>query len=230
MSKKVLNHPDKEDIISKLLEGDSVKSVEAWLKTKYPRTRRLHVSYMTLQKFRGENLNLKGNLLDDVKNRRTEIDKKALEAETKMVINSSSAYQRKIDEIAGAELDVSRRLLEMDKLIGSRIEYYYNLLESGATTTIRDDKVFIEYINTMKTLMQDWKKYIEGVADKRIDHNVNINVVNEQARVLKEAVLSVLQEIDPSLVTVFVTRLDNKLNMLDANNRALIEGEVIDVY
>jgi len=78
--------------------------------------------------------------------------------------------------------------------------------------------------------MQDWKKYIEGVADKRIDHNVNINVVNEQARVLKEAVLSVLQEIDPSLVTVFVTRLDNKLNMLDANNRALIEGEVIDVY
>jgi|15BtaG_2_1085339.scaffolds.fasta_scaffold00005_79 hypothetical protein len=230
MSKKVLNHPDKEDIISKLLEGDSVKSVEAWLKKKYPRTRRLHVSYMTLQKFRGENLNLKGNLLDDVKNRRTEIDKKALEAETKMVINSSSAYQRKIDEIAGAELDVSRRLLEMDKLIGSRIEYYYNLLESGATTTIRDDKVFIEYINTMKTLMQDWKKYIEGVADKRIDHNVNINVVNEQARVLKEAVLSVLQEIDPSLVTVFVTRLDNKLNMLDANNRALIEGEVIDVY
>ena len=142
MSKKILNHPDKEDIIKKLLEGDSVKSVEAWLKKKYPRTKRLHVSYMTLQKFRGENLNLKGDVLDDIKNKRTEVDKKALEAETKLVISSSSAYQKKIDEIASSELDVARRLLEMDKVIGSRIEHYYNLLENGGTT-VRDDKVFI---------------------------------------------------------------------------------------
>jgi hypothetical protein len=229
MSKKVLNHPDKEDIIKKLLEGDSVKSVEAWLKKKYPRTKRLHVSYMTLQKFRGDNLNLKGDVLDDIKNKRIEVDKKALEAETKMVIDSSSAYQQKINEIAGTELDVTRRLLEMDKLIGSRIEYYFNLLEKGSTSH-RDDKVFIEYINTMKSLMQDWKKYIEGVADKRIDHNININVVNEQAKMLKEAVLSVLQEINPELVTVFVTRLDHKIKTLDANNDRLIEGEIIDVY
>lgn len=232
MSKKILNHPDKEDIIGKLLEGDSVKSIEGWLKKKYPRTRRLHVSYMTLQKFRKGNLNLKGNVLDDIKNKRTEVDRKSVEAETRMIISSSSAYQKKIDEIAGTELDVTRRLLEMDKVIGSRIEYYYNLLQNGSVeTTIRDDKVFIEYINTMKSLMQDWKKYIEGVADKRIDHNININVVNEQARVLKEAVLSVLQEINPELVTVFVTRLDNKIKMLDANNNdRFIEGEIIDVY
>ena len=82
MSKKILNHPDKEEVIKKLLEGDSVKEVERWLKEKYPRTRRLHISYMTLQKFRGEHLNLKGEVLDDIKNRRGEIDKEAIEAST----------------------------------------------------------------------------------------------------------------------------------------------------
>jgi hypothetical protein len=229
MSKKVLNHPDKEDLIRKLLEGDSVKSVEAWLKKKYPRTRRLHVSYMTLQKFRKENLNLKGNLLDDIKNKRLEVDQEAIKAETKLVISSSSAYQQKIDEIATSELDVAKRLLEMDKVIGSRIEHYYNLLETGGGS-IREDKVFIEYINTMKSLMQDWKKYVEGMADTRIDHNVNINVVNDQARILKEAVLSVLQDISPELVGVFVARLDDKIRGLDANNLNLIEGNIIDVY
>jgi cysteinyl-tRNA synthetase len=229
MSKKVLNHPDREDIISKLLEGDSVKSVEAWLKKKYPRTKRLHVSYMTLQKFRGENLNLKGNLLDDIKNKRTEVDREALDAETKLVIASSSAYQQKIDEIATSELDVARRLLEMDKVIGSRIEHYYNLLDTGGGS-IREDKVFIEYINTMKSLMQDWKKYVEGVADTRIDHNININIVNEQAKMLKEVVLGILQDISPELVGVFVSRLDHKIRALDANNIKLIEGDIIDVY
>lgn len=226
MSKKVLNHPNKEEMIKKLLEGDSVKEVERWLKDKYPRNRRLHVSYMTLQKFRAEHLNLKGDVLGDIKNRRIEVDKEAVEAETKMVIQNSSAYQRKIDEIASNKLDVSKRLLEMDSLINSRLEFYYNLLENGGT--LREDKIFIEYINTMKGLMQDWKKYVEGVADKRIDHNININVVNEQARILKETVIEVLGEISPELITVFVERLSLKSRNLSGSLNEL-EGDIIDV-
>lgn len=226
MSKKVLNHPDKEDMIKRLLGGDSVKEVERWLKEKYPRSKRLHVSYMTLQKFRAEHLNLKGDVLGDIKNRRTELDKETIEAETRMVIQNSSAYQQKIEEIAEGKLDVSKRLLEMDTLINSRLEFYYNLLENGGT--LREDKIFIEYINTMKGLMQDWKKYVEGVADKRIEHNININVVNEQARILKETVIDVLSEISPELVTVFVERLDMRTRALTGSYGEL-EGEVIDV-
>jgi len=227
MSKKILNHPDKELVISKLLEGDSVKEVERWLKEKYPRTRRLHISYMTLQKFRAEHLNIKGEVLDDIKNRRGEIDREASEAEARMIIKASSSYQQKLEEIASSELDVTRRLLEMDSLINSRIEYYYNMLQEGGS--LREDKIFIEYINTMKALMQDWKKYIEGVADKKIEHNINISVVNEQARVLKEAVLDVLQELNPDLVSVFVDRLDVKMRQLDGSDLDKIHGEVIDV-
>jgi len=226
MSKKVLNHPDKEDMIKRLLGGDSVKEVERWLKEKYPRSKRLHVSYMTLQKFRADHLNLKGDVLGDIKNRRTELDREAVEAETKMVLQNSSAYQQKIEEIAEGKLDVSRRLLEMDSLINSRLEFYYNLLENGGT--LREDKIFIEYINTMKGLMQDWKKYVEGVADKRIDHNININVVNEQARILKETVIDVLGEISPELITVFVERLDARTKVLTGSFGEL-EGEIIDV-
>jgi len=227
MSKKILNHPDKELVISKLLEGDSVKEVERWLKEKYPRTRRLHISYMTLQKFRAEHLNIKGEVLDDIKNRRGEIDREASEAEARMIIKASSSYQQKLEEIASSELDVTRRLLEMDSLINSRIEYYYNMLQEGGS--LREDKIFIEYINTMKALMQDWKKYIEGVADKKIEHNINISVVNEQARVLKEAVLDVLQELNPDLISVFVDRLDIKMRQLDGSDLDKIHGEVIDV-
>jgi hypothetical protein len=225
MSKKILNHPDKETVISKLLEGDSVKEVERWLREKYPRTRRLHISYMTLQKFRAEHLNIKGEVLDDIKNKRGEIDREATEVEARMIIKASSSYQQKLEEIASSELDVTRRLLEMDKLINSRIEYYYNLLQEGGS--LREDKIFIEYINTMKALMQDWKKYIEGVADTKIEHNININVVNEQARILKEAVLDVLRELSPELVSVFVDRLDIKMRQLDGRER--LYGEVIDV-
>jgi hypothetical protein len=227
MSKKILNHPEKEEIIKKLLSGDSVKEVERWLKEKHPRTKRLHISYMTLQKFRSENLNLKGEVLEDIKDKRTEIDQESKEAETRMIITSSSAYQQKIEEIASSELDVSKRLLEMDSLINSRIEYYFNLLQEGGS--LREDKIFIEYVNTMKSIMQDWKKYIEGFADKKIEHNINISVVNEQAKILKEVVMDVLQELSPNLIPIFVDKLDYKMKKANNDDISLIEGEVIDV-
>tara|TARA_B100000131_G_scaffold322185_1_gene375287 strand:+ start:5180 stop:5863 length:684 start_codon:yes stop_codon:yes gene_type:complete len=226
MSKKVLNHPEKEEIIKKLLSGDSVKEVERWLKKKHPRTKRLHVSYMTLQKFRSEHLNLKGEVLEDIKDKRHEVDRESKEAEAKMIISSSSSYMQKIEEIATTELDVSKRLIEMDSLINSRIEYYFNLLQQGGT--IREDKVFIEYINTMKSIMQDWKKYIEGFADKKIEHNININVVNEQAKILKEAVLDVLQEMNPDLIPVFLDKLEVKMDDVDLGSSSH-RGNIIDV-
>ena len=212
MSNKVLRHPDKEDIIRRLLEGSSVKEVESWLKKKHPGTRRLHISYMTLQKFRSDNLNLKGDVLDDIKNRRSEIKKESEGHEARSLIINSSDYKEMVEEIASSELDVTRRLLELDKIITSRIEYYYNLLQNGGT--IKEDRVFLEYINSLRSLMQDWKKYIEGVADKRIEHNVNLNVVNDQALVLKEIIYEILEDMSPDLIPIFVDRVDRRISKI----------------
>jgi hypothetical protein len=183
MSSKVLKHPDKEEIISKLLNGESLKDVERWLSKKYPRKKRLHISYMTLQKFRKEHLNLEGDVLEDIKNKRKVRQKVEDDAEQQLIITSSNAYQEKLEEIVDTEVDVTRRLLEMEKLIASRMEYYYNLLSLGGD--IKDDKVFLEYINAMRNLLQDWKKYIEGFKDIRVENNINVMVVNQQVNILK---------------------------------------------
>jgi hypothetical protein len=229
---KVLKHPDKEDIIKKLLDGESLKTVEAWLKKKYPRRKRLHISWVTLQKFRKEHLNLHGEVLDDIKNARRVKDEDSSELLVKQIIAESSHYQEKINEIADAELDASKRLLEMDKLINSRLVYYFNLLESG-NGNIKEDKVFLDYIREYRAILESWKKFIEGHADKKIEHNININVVNEQINVLKGIVFEVLQEMDPMLVPIFVERLNQKMGFVDVGNEeykrlGVIDAEVID--
>ena len=226
MNNKVLKHPDKEDIVKKLLNGDSVKEVERWLKKKYPRSKRLHISYMTIQKFRSDYLNIKGEVLEDIKNKRAEIQKDVDDAETRMILSNSTNYKDKIEEIASSELDVSKRLLELDALITSRIEYYYNLLQSGGT--IREDKIFLEYINTLKSLMQDWKKYIEGFADKKIEHNVNISVINDQVKVIQEVVYEVLQEMSPELIPIFVNKVNSRVENMEYKSEAY-NKYIIDV-
>jgi len=160
---KVIRHPDKDELIKMLLNGDSVKQIEAWLKKKYPRSKRHHISYMTLQKFRAEQLNIKGDLLEDIKTKKRSDELISTNTETRLAVSNSSEYQKKVEEIVSNEMDVARKLLEMEKLISARMEFYYNAVANGGS--IKHDRVFLEYLNTMRSVMQDWKKYIEGFAD-----------------------------------------------------------------
>jgi len=206
---KVARHPDKDEIIKMLLNGESVKQVDAWLKKKYPKKKRLHISYMTLQKFRSEHLNIKGDLLEDIKLKKKTDELISSETELKLAVSSSSEYQNKINEIVSNEMDVQRKLLEMEKLISSRMEFYYNTVAAGGN--IKHDRLFLEYLNMMRSVMQDWKKYIEGFADKKVEHNLNVNIVNDQIKIMKEVVIEVLKDMDPQLVLIFMERLNNRM-------------------
>lgn len=227
---KVFKHPEKEEIIKKLLNGESVKNLEAWLKKKHPKKRGLWISYATLQKFRKEHLHLDGEVLDNIKAARKEQDLTSRDLEARAIIASSSAYQQKLNEIVSTELDANRKILEMMTLVSSRLEYYFNMLNSGGS--IREDKMFIELLNTQRGLVQDWKKYVDGVADKKIEHNINLNVVNEQVTVLKNIVFEVLQEMDPKFVPLFIEKINSRLSDMNYGSsqyQQYKQLEVIDV-
>ncbi len=216
---KVLKHMDKEEIIKRLISGDSTKSIELWLKKKHPKVARLQISSVTLQKFRKENLNIEGDVLDSIKQARLEADISAKEAEVKSIITSSNAYQEKLNEIVTSELDVTRKLLEMDKIMSNRIETYFNAINSNEKVNDRQDKMFLDYLKEYRGIMQDWKKYVEGVADQKIEHNVNVNIVNDQVTILKNIVFEVLQELDPSMIPIFVEKINVKLGRIDYDTK-----------
>lgn len=213
MSNKIINHPDKDAIIEKMLEGESVRSIEAWLKEKYPKKKKYHISYPTLQNFRQENLNIRGEVLEDIKEIKSAKDEEEKERLIEEKIKKSSAYQDKLEEIVSHEIDVSRRLIEMEALVNSRLEYYFNLLSAGGS--IREDKVFIEYINILRGLMNDWKKFIEGYSDNKVENNINVNIVMQQITIIKNVVSDVLKEMQPELIPLFIENVNQKLDVMD---------------
>lgn len=211
---KIFRHPDKDEIIKKLLAGESVKEIESWLAKKYSKRKRLQVSTITLQRFRREHLNLHGEVLEDIKNARFEKQSTSEAFSRKMDIINAPYYKEKIEEIANSELDTAKRLLEIDKLINARMIYYFNLLESGQGG-IAEDKLFLEYMREFRTVVESWKKFVEGAPDQRIEHNININIVNEQLTVLKGIIFEILKEMSPALVPIFVEKLNSKLGIID---------------
>jgi hypothetical protein len=212
MSKKILNHPDKDLIIKKLLEGESLRSVEEWLREKYDDPK-FHVTFVTMQKFRKEHLNIEGDYLEDIKEIRRAKDKAEEEQSKKDEVKKNSAYQQKLEEIVDAEIDVTRRLLEMEALVNARLEYYFNILQAGGS--VREDKVFIEYVNLLRNIMADWMKFIEGHTDNKVEHNININIVMQQITIIKNVVNEILSEIQPEVVPIFIEKLNQKLDVID---------------
>lgn len=231
MSQKILKHPDNEEIVKRLLNGESVKEIEEWLRKKYPRKRSHWVSYATLQVFRKNHLHLEGEVLDDIKYAKKKREASEEQIETRALLSGSNAYQQKINEIVSNHVDTNRKILEMMALVSSRIEFYYNMMQSEGG--IKEDRLFIELLNTQRGLVQDWKKYVEGVADQRIEHNINISVVNEQLLILKNIVFEVLQELDPSLIPIFIEKVNSRLfeTQYESPNykHYQLTGDVIDV-
>jgi DNA-directed RNA polymerase beta' subunit len=228
---KVFNHPQKEEIISKLLNGESVKSVDSWLKKKHPKKKSLWVSYASLQKFRKEHLNLDGDILQNIKEARKTQDSDSEDLAEKAMLATSNAYQEKINEIASMELDANKKFMELIVLISSRMEFYFNTINSGTAVDLKKDRLFLELVNAQRGLLQDWKKYVDGFADQKIDHNININVVNEQITVLKNIIFEIVQEMSPSMVPIFIEKLNQKLNGLNYDSpqyRTYQEIAVID--
>jgi len=213
---KILRHPDKEELVQRLLEGQSVKEVEAWLRKKYLKSKKYQISYVTLQNFRKEYLKLEGDVLDNIKQAREEAKKSENDRQIVEFVSNTSAYQEKLNEIVSNELDTTRKILELEKLISARMEFYFNKISAGEN--ISYDKMFLDYLNSYRAIIQDWKKYVEGVADTKIEHNVNIQVVNDQILILKNIVFETLQELDPRLIPVFIDKINKKMNIADKDD------------
>jgi hypothetical protein len=121
--------------------------------------------------------------------------------------------------------------MELIVLISSRMEFYFNTINSGTAVDLKKDRLFLELVNAQRGLLQDWKKYVDGFADQKIDHNININVVNEQITVLKNIIFEIVQEMSPSMVPIFIEKLNQRLNGLNYDSpqyRTYQEIAVID--
>lgn len=211
MSRKILAHPDKEEIIRKLTDGESVRTMEAWLKAKYPNKKSLHLSHVSLQNYRKANLNLHGKVLGDIQEAKAVEDRKVAETMRQRQLEATNAYQDKINSIASEHLDVTKQIIQLNTVVEKRIEYWYNMIESGEELPAKADVEMRKYIDQQISILQQWKKLVEGMADKTVDYNVNITVFNDQISIIRDVIKETVAELGPEQGITFMDKLSKRL-------------------
>jgi len=209
---KVLVHPDSKRIIEDLTNGVPLQEITQYLKKKF-RDKRRHISERTLQKFRQKYLKLDSKVVNDIQS----IKAKGQEKEIMANIEATSAYQDKINSIADTHLDVANKIIQLDNIIEDRIEYWFNAIKSGEASPSAADKEMRQYMDRQILLLQQYKKFVEGMADKTIDYNVNVTVLNDQIDMIKNVIKEVLVELDPETSILFMEKFNRKLNNIQYN-------------
>lgn len=223
---KVLNHPDREEIIRRLTEGESVRKIVAWLAEKYPNAKHLRLTNPTVQSFRKENLKLEGKVLQDIQEKRVVVQRVVKEQQIQAALESTNAYQDKINEIADSHLDVAKRILQLDAIIGNRMEYWFNAISKGDATPQQADKEMRQYMDRQILLLQQYKKFVEGIADHTVEHTINIKIFNDQIVIFRDIIRDILSDLEPEKAIRFMDMVNRRLSNVAYNP---VRPEAVDV-
>lgn len=220
---KVLAHPKKEEIIKRLIDGDTTREIAEWLRIEHPGEDQSHlrISFSSLSQFKREFLDIQGTVASEVE----KVRKAKKEEVVTQEVKSTTAYQRKLNEIVDNELDVKRELVKIFMLLESRLEKVYDMLEKFDYPNTREERLLISYIETAIKVLESHKKYVEGYSETT-NQNININIMNDQVSVMRDAVREALNEASPDVAIKFMGALNTRLNALNYTGTGYVLGEV----
>lgn len=214
---KVLNHPDKDELIKMLSEGVPVRKISDMLEERYNKKHQAHlrISFPTLQEFKTSHLNLKGRIASDVQKEQMRASKDWLQhQEIKSELEKNSAYKEAISKIANNELDARQEILKIFSLVENRLEVLYNKTSGKEVIRPEEERLLQSYLDQLMKVMDQYKKYIDGFKETT-EHNVNINIATTQVNILRDAVRETLADCDPALAVKFMDKIYVKMRQLD---------------
>jgi len=211
--KKILSHPDRNTIVRMLTQGQGVRAVAKAIRELQPNNKKLWVSVPTLQKFRKEKLSLEGKALEEVKllaKEKKEL-KEIKKEETQL--KRIPAYQEKLQEAIDLHVDIPQQLRELLVLVKARVEDLFNKSANG-DLSINEEANLHKYFASWTTTIQQWAKYVDRIADRTTETNINITVIEDQMAVIRETVREVMGEMSPVLALKFYDKLSARMDGL----------------
>jgi len=218
---KILEHPDRDQIISRLTSGDSVREVSLWLKEKYPEDKRYQVTFSTLDQFRRNHLNIHGNILSDLKSRITKQQIQEIRDDARELVKRNKTYNEKLDEMVNTQVDWRKRLNQFVGVMETRFAQLFDITQTNPNN-YKPDRVMIDWMKNMLEFIKEIRK-AEGAPDQVIQHNVTVQAIDDQAFIFQQAFINTLSKLDLQTASMLIDDFNINLKELAAEkNKSLV--------
>jgi hypothetical protein len=214
--KKILNHPDKEEIIAKLVMDMSHLEVHDWLAAKYSSTSdsKFVIAAAALKSFKDNYLDVYSMIQEDMAKTKQAVSSNT-QNELELSVKESSAYKRKMLELAGKEIDVRAMVAHLCHVIETRFgQIFDEIQENPRDINSRVDRVLIDYGELLGSMLERYYKFTENPADLTIQHNVTLQVVDRHISVFHDVIREVLSRLDLESSMLFMELFNEKMTRL----------------
>jgi hypothetical protein len=210
----ILNHPDRDEIISKLLTGTDAKDVNQWLKLRYPNKDQNHLrlSIKILQDFgKSQYTDFYNQYTQDItaavhSGQIDKLDKKVADS----LLNNKTLRER-LAEHTSKEIDIKERFLMLDLIIRDRIEQMFDKIQENPGGA-KADYAILKWIEQYLNLLDKYDKQVNNRPDQVIQHTHTIQYFNQQIAAYQDAMREVLATYDPDMAIFLQEKITEKLN------------------
>jgi hypothetical protein len=217
--KKILEHPDKDEIISKLVIGSSASDINDWLKYKYTNVSeaKFVLSEKNIKSFQNTYLDFYNDMLQDLSK-----VKGALATNTQdqleLAVKSNPSYKDALLKVANNELDIDTIMARLAINIESRVSQIYDIVQDNPLDiNTKIERVLIEYVDALGGLLDKYHKWKESrMPDQIVQHNVTLQVVDQHISVFHDVIKEVLSQMDLETSMYFLEVFNEKMSKLKA--------------
>jgi hypothetical protein len=210
--KKIIDHPEKQIIISKIVSGESPKDISNYLKDKYPKTDEGHlrIPATTLQEFKDKYADHQAYVQKVISNEcDSKLDKKIAES-----LLNNKAWKERLVQVAGEEIDFKQKLKNLLHILEIRAEQVFDLIQANPEST-KADYVFTKYMELAMLVIEKGDKLVNEKPDIRIEHTYSVQMVEQQTVAFQEAIRRVLERMGSEYSSIFMDLLNEELSNMN---------------
>ncbi len=213
--KKILGHPDEDEIISKLALGVDPSEVHKWLDEKYRPSGQTSfvVSFGILTKFKNDYLDMYQHIRNDMR-----IIKGNPQQEIELSIKKNPKYKERIKDLVNNEINLKQTVANLVVAIESRVELLFDRMQENNDANgynSKEERVFIELARVLGEILEKYHKFVEVPNESMvINNNVTFQIMDQQVSVFHDVIKEVLQSMDIESSLKFMDLFNEKMTKL----------------
>ena len=213
--KKILDHPDKDEIIAKLIMDISPKDINEWLADKYKNVSeaKFVIAEKPLKTFKDNYLDVYNLIQEDISKTKQAITT-STEDQLDLAVKSNPTYNKMLVSLANKEIDIRQMVAKLCLAIETRLgQVFDEIQEDPRNINSRIDRVLIDYAEVLGGLLEKYYKFTEA-PDLTVQHNVTLQVVDQHILVFHDAIREVLAQMDLESSMLFMELFHEKMAKL----------------
>lgn len=213
--KKILEHPDREEIISKLVIGQPLSDIHDWLAAKYSNVNeaKFVLSDKILKSFLDNHLDFYNDMMRDRAAVKTAL---ATGDQADLIVKNSASYHDALVKSASKQLDLDSIMFKLVTNVENRLGQIYDMVqEDPRNINTKVERLMNDMVETLGNLLDKYYKWQEArQPDQIIQHNVTLQVVDQHITAFHDIIKEILDKMDLESSQYFLEQFHEKMSKL----------------